>query len=79
MTTKSITFNELDQSQGIGYMDYKSARNFVTDEGWDAFVELVNSQFQGYKLYACSTDWHNDRRYICKLRGTGGDVLIQWI
>lgn len=59
-------------------MDHEKTKLIVDEKGWSGFIEHVNGYFVNYELYSCSQDWYDNSEYICKLRGTNGDVIIGW-
>ena len=59
-------------------MNYYEATKYVEDNGWDSFLELLQQEYPNYRLYSVSTSWHKDNQYICKAKGTLGDVIIGW-
>lgn len=60
------------------YMSHADAVRFVQTNGMAKFVALMQAEYPHYKLYSCSLDWRNTDQYICKLRGTSGDIIIGW-
>jgi hypothetical protein len=68
----------------VGFFDqiisHDVAKQKVREEGWDSFLNDFQQQYDSYNLYSCSTYWFNanDPSYICKFRGTRGDVIIGW-
>jgi hypothetical protein len=61
-------------------MSHESARQKVKEEGWDSFLNMFQQDYESHNLYSCSTYWFNadDPHYICKFRGTRGDIIIGW-
>lgn len=59
--------------------DYQVNRNLAITYGLDAFMEYFNGIYPQYGFYSCSSHWIEDEKYICKLKGTGGDLVIGWI
>jgi hypothetical protein len=60
-------------------MDWHEASELVKEAGFDGWLKFVAAKFPHYKLYATSTDWYSvGPRYIAKLRGTAGDVIVGW-
>lgn len=59
-------------------IDHNMAKQIVNERGWDGFVLFIEQQFH-YSFFSCSQDWHRDSKYICKLKGRKGDVIIGWI
>jgi hypothetical protein len=59
-------------------MNYDYATMIVDSKGWDAFLEYLQNRFKAFNLYCVSTAWYGDDQYICKAKGTRGDVVISW-
>lgn len=61
-------------------LNHEGARQKVKDEGWDSFLNQFQQEYESYNLYSCSTYWFdaNDPSYICKFRGTHGDIIVGW-
>jgi signal peptidase I len=61
-------------------MSHEDAKKVVKEEGWDSYLNLFQQEYESYNLYSCSTYWFNadDPNYICKFRGTCGDIVIGW-
>lgn len=59
-------------------MNYDYAVNIVDSKGWDAFLKMLQERFKAFDLYCVSVDWYTDDQYICKARGTRGDVVVYW-
>jgi hypothetical protein len=59
-------------------MNYDYAVSIVDSKGWEAFLKLLQYRFKGFNLYCVSTTWYEDDQYICKARGTRGDVVVYW-
>lgn len=59
-------------------MDYNTAKRMVEVFGWSYFLKLLNKKYPGYRLYSVSKPWLDDRKFICKLKGEGGDLIIRW-
>lgn len=58
-------------------LDRDIARLIVANRGWDGFVLFIEQQFH-YNFFSCSQDWFENSKYICKLKGRNGDVVIGW-
>ncbi|MNV63243.1 hypothetical protein D3C71_1558260 [compost metagenome] len=58
-------------------MEYDEAKRMVDKKGWEYFVSYFNSR-KKLDLYSCSKDWYEDSKYICKLKGAKGDLIIGW-
>jgi hypothetical protein len=59
-------------------MNHEDAKRFVKEHGIEAFVDSFESEF-GYGFYCCKSDWWmDDPKYICKLLGRYGDIIIGW-
>lgn len=58
---------------------YDQMKQFVKENGWDEFLLLLQNEFPAHRLYAVSQGWYYDgSKYICKARGTRGDVIVGW-
>lgn len=58
-------------------MDHAEAKQIVQSEGYDAFIRKVDEGFH-YGLSSASQYWEKDPKYICKMKGRKGDVIIGW-
>jgi len=59
-------------------MNYDYAVNIVNSQGWDAFFKMLQEMFKDFKLYTVSMSWYESDEYICKAKGTKGDVVVYW-
>lgn len=59
-------------------IDHNMAKTIVNERGWDGFVLFIEQQFH-FNFFSCSQDWYHASKYICKLKGRDGDVIIGWI
>lgn len=59
-------------------MEFDEAKRLVDKYGWNGFLSYFKDKFPDRSLYACSQYWYEDRKYICKMRGTRGDIIIGW-
>lgn len=59
-------------------MDIKTARKLVDALDWDGFIAHFKNTYDELDLYRCGTSWYGNSKYICKIRGTRGDLLITW-
>lgn len=59
-------------------MNYNKAAEYVKENGWDKFLELLKQENPRYNLYCVSTSWYEDNQYICKAWGKYGDLIIGW-
>jgi hypothetical protein len=61
-------------------MSYWAAKLYVKIFGWSAFLAMMQKRFPDLNLYKVSQSWFFDgAQYICKLKGTYGDVIITWL
>lgn len=58
-------------------LDRDICKAIVNERGWDGFVLFIEQQ-RPYKFFSCSQDWYANGKYICKLKGRDGDVVIGW-
>ncbi|WP_209121485.1 hypothetical protein [Alkalihalobacillus sp. BA299] len=58
--------------------DREEVKGYVNENGWDQFLSKLNEEFPNRNLYSVSTPWIDDNSYICKARGTKGDLIIGW-
>lgn len=59
-------------------LSHDTAKQSVKENGWDSFLEDFQKEYESYNLYSCSTYWLDDPHYICKFRGTRGDIVVGW-
>ena len=59
-------------------MEYEKAKQHVDEQGWDSFLGSFQDQYEDRGLYSVSMDWHESDEFICKFRGTDGDVIVGW-
>lgn len=59
-------------------MNIEDARKMVDENSWDAFLAHFQNKYPKRRLYSCSKDWYKDEKYICKVKGVRGDILIGW-
>lgn len=59
-------------------MNYKDAKTIVKEFGFEGFVEKLEREF-GYDFFGCSTYWYDDSKFICKMKGSRGDIIIGWL
>lgn len=57
--------------------NFKKTREYVRNNGWDSFLDLLNEKFPEFEIYSVSMEWF-DNKSLCKARGVYGDVLIFW-
>lgn len=60
-------------------LNYHLVRKLFNVLGMDKFIEGFNDAYEDLQLYSMSDAWLNDSKYILKLRGTGGDLVVSWI
>lgn len=58
-------------------LDHEQAKGAVETIGWDGFVHSIEQRFN-YGFFSCSQDWYHSSKYICKLKGSRGDIIIGW-
>lgn len=59
------------------YLSHKEAKKFVRERGYGEFIEEIDKDFKR-GLASASVHWEDDKSYICKMRGSDGDVVIGW-
>jgi hypothetical protein len=59
-------------------MNYDYAQSIVLSQGWEEFFNMICEQYKELKLYQCSKAWFDNDEYICKFKGTKGDLIISW-
>lgn len=59
-------------------LNHEEAKQYVQDNGYNSFLEVMNEQFPTKDLGSMSTYWEHDDKYICKMRGRYGDIIIGW-
>lgn len=57
---------------------WNDAKRLVDRWGWDGWMGFLSGKFPSYQLYGCSKDWYDSKQYICKARGTCGDIIVGW-
>ena len=60
-------------------MNIHEARNIVETEGWDGFLNYFSERYPDHEFYSASQSWYDDGKYICKLRGAYGDLIVGWV
>jgi hypothetical protein len=58
-------------------LDYEGTRNYVNEVGFDQFVAELEKEYS-YRFFSCSEAWLMDPKFICKLKGARGDLIIGW-
>lgn len=58
-------------------MPYELSVNMVRELGIDKFIEMLEG-VHGFNFFSCSIAWLEDSSFICKLKGTKGDLIIEW-
>jgi hypothetical protein len=59
------------------YMDWKEATKKVDEVGIEGFMNDLEEEYE-YNFFSISTHWVDNPRYICKAKGSDGDVVIGW-
>lgn len=59
-------------------MNYDEMVDYVSDNGFGDFLEILQEEYPEYKLYSISTSWYYNSQYICKVKGVYGDLIIGW-
>lgn len=60
------------------YMNHAQAVALVKQNGMEKFMALMQAEYPSHKLYSCSLAWQDSSKYICKMRGSQGDIIIAW-
>ena len=58
-------------------MNHESAKETVNKIGWDGFLQEMNDKYS-FNFYSVSNSWYDDKKFICKLKGAYGDLIINW-
>lgn len=58
-------------------MYHDEAKAIVKESGFEGFVEKLDHEF-GYNFFSCGIHWYDDSKFICKLKGAKGDIIIGW-
>lgn len=58
-------------------LDHNEACKIVDNEGFEGFTRKMEDKYN-YKFFSCSTHWKENKKYICKLKGSLGDLVIGW-
>lgn len=59
-------------------MNHDEAIMLVEEYGWDGFLNYFNDKYVNHNFYSCSTAWYDNSKYICKFKGSRGDLIIGW-
>lgn len=60
-------------------MGWTECCRIVELAGRDAFLKKLQELFPELELYKFSLSWLESKEFICKAKGTSGDLIIQWI
>lgn len=58
-------------------MNFKMNRDTLNKLNDKDIIELFEN-ITNFNLYSISEDWRNSDKYILKLKGTSGDVVVSW-
>lgn len=59
-------------------MSYEVAKALYNRLGSNGFLRILQLRFPNLGLYTFSSSWIEDRHYICKAKGTTGDLVVSW-
>jgi len=59
-------------------LNYETEKQIIERYDWELYLKVLQHRYPKNKLYAVSQDWYDDSRFICKARGTYGDIIIGW-
>lgn len=59
-------------------MNHENNVRLVDALGNRVFLEMLQEDYPQLDLFKCSWDWVEDSSFICKAKGTRGDLIIQW-
>ena len=57
---------------------YSIALKLYSSLGADGFIKHFDTLYN-FDLYSLSNAWLNSNDYICKLKGTKGDIILVWV
>lgn len=60
------------------FYSYDLAKILVEEKGILRWLLFLKSKHPEANLYSVSTDWLKDSNFLCKAKGTKGDILIHW-
>ena len=46
--------------------------------GWEGLLDHLSSLYPAFSLYSVSQDWLQNKSYVCKAKGTGGDIVVSF-
>lgn len=59
-------------------VSYTEAKRMVEHEGFSGWLDYLKKLYPEKCLYVISTSWFENRKFICKAKGSYGDLLIGW-
>ena len=59
-------------------MSYKVAKAIYDLSGPDAILNVLQLRFPNLGLYSLSLGWLENPKYICKGKGSKGDLIVSW-
>ena len=59
-------------------MSYKVAKAIYDLSGSDALLNVFQWRFPNLDLYSLTDGWLENSKYICKAKGTKGDLIVTW-
>ena len=59
-------------------MSYKVAKAIYDLSGPDALLNVFQFRFPNLDLYSLSDGWLENSQYICKAKGSKGDLIVTW-
>lgn len=59
-------------------MSYKVAKAIYDLSGPDALLNVLQLRFPNLGLYSLSGSWLENPKYICKAKGSKGDLIVTW-
>lgn len=57
-------------------LNHKHLSSIVEHFGWDGLIEHLDNVHPNLGIYSVSQDWIEDSKYICKAKGSFGDLVI---
>jgi hypothetical protein len=59
-------------------LSHDECKSMIQTIGWDGFFELFSALYPDRKFFSCSRGWYDESKFVCKFKGTFGDLVIGW-
>lgn len=60
------------------FLSYEFAKSIVEEQGFAGWLTYLKDSYPEKGLYVISTAWFLNENFICKAKGSYGDLLIGW-